>query len=167
MKFIDLSTSSPTLPSMLKDADADTVYLRAGDGRTYTLVAVREEPVRAYVEETSRPLVRTLEHAAGLPAVRLAGYAANIDFWLAEARHWLDVAKEYPARFDAFRAAQVRFAQEKGWREPPEVTPSTTATERKEARRAVVSAMTRLADRCLKEGLIDAAERQEVVRALG
>ena len=166
MKFIDLTTSSPPLAAVLRDADADTVYLRAGDGRTYTLSAVREEPVRSYVEDSARPLVRTLEHAAGLPAARLAGYAANIDFWLAEASGRLEVVKEYPQRYAAFREAQLRYAIDRGWKEPPEVSPSTTAAERNEVRRAVSAAMRRLADRCAKEGLIDEAKRTQVLRAI-
>ena len=167
MKFVDLSLFSPPLPPLLKEADDDTVYLRAEDVRTYTLAAVREEPVRTYVEETARTLARTLEHAAGLPAVRLAGYAANVDFWLAEVRHCLDVIKGYAARYRQFEDAQLTYAEQRGWRSMPEVSPSSTNAERNEARRAVIASMTRLADCCLKEGLIDAAKREQIARALG
>ena len=166
MKFVDLANSSPSLPSLLKDADADTVYLRADDGRTYTLAAVREEPVRTYVEDIARSLSRTLEHAAGLPPVRVAGYAANIDFWLSEALHCLDVIKGYPDRYRHFEDAQLEYAERRGWNSAPDVSPSNTAAERKAARGAVVAALTRLADRCVKEGLIDASKRGQIRRAI-
>ena len=155
------------MSSLLKDADADTVYLRAEDGRTYTLALVGEEPVRTYVEDLARSLVRTLEHAAGLPAVRLAGYAANIDFWLDEVRHCLDVIKGYADRYRQFEDAQLEYAERRGWKAMPDVSPSSTAAERAEARRAVIAAMTRLMNRCLKEGLIDDAKREQVMRAMG
>jgi hypothetical protein len=36
---------------------------------------------------------------------QLAGQVANLDFWLAEARHWLDVIDGYRPRFERLKAA--------------------------------------------------------------
>jgi hypothetical protein len=66
----------------------------------------------AYVEEISLALIRTLEHASFHKGVRLAGYAANADFWAAEVRHALDCIEGYQSRFEAILRelqSQLRF----------------------------------------------------------
>ena len=42
-----------------------------------------------YMEELSDALLRVLDHCAQLDRRRLAGYAANIDFWVSERQHRL------------------------------------------------------------------------------
>jgi hypothetical protein len=69
--------------------------------------------------------------------------------------HYLAVSRGYPQRYKALRKAQHDHAKAKEFASALEVSPTTTDAERKEARRAVIAAMTRLVNRCHKEGLID------------
>lgn len=121
-----------------------------------------------YIERLCDALADVLTHAATGTKDRLAGYVANFDFWVAEAEHCLLLVKEYEERFHRFQAAQQRVAsgqplnwdERGGWFPPPtEIKRSASSSERKEARRKVVSAMAKFLNRCAKDGLIDEATR--------
>ena len=120
-----------------------------------------------YVDRLCDALADVLTRAAGGTRDRLAGYAANFDFWVGEATHCLSLVKGYGERFDRFRQAQQQAAtdniawdERSGWSPPPKnVSPSASWNDRKEGRRKVVSAMAKFTTRCAKEGLITEAER--------
>ena len=67
--------------------------------------------VSQYLEETCGALTRVLNHACQLHAHRLAGYAANMDFWMAEVRHCLDLVAGYGPRFDKLKKATKEFGE--------------------------------------------------------
>jgi TRAP-type C4-dicarboxylate transport system substrate-binding protein len=110
-----------------------------------------------------------LERAAGGSADRLAGYAANVNFWIDEAEHCLRVIDGYEDRFIRFQEAQQGIVasrgpmkwDERGWRSPSSEThPTSTPDDLKRARRRVVGAMAKFLDRCVKEQMIDQKQRQ-------
>ena len=126
------------------------------------------DPSDTYIERLCDALADVLERAAGGTKDRLAGYVANFDFWVDEAAHCLLLIKEYDDRFHRFQEAQQRvdaggwpnFDERSGFVPPPrDVKRSSSWNERKEARRKVVSSMSRFLNRCAKDGLIDEAKR--------
>jgi hypothetical protein len=68
----------------------------------------------AYIEDVALALIRVLEHAALHKDIRLAGYAANIDFWANEIRHCKDCIAGYEGRFQRMKEARIEFANVKG-----------------------------------------------------
>jgi hypothetical protein len=110
-----------------------------------------------YIERLCDALADVLSRAASGTKDRLAGYAANFDFWVDEADHRLRLIKEYDERFKRFREAQERVNTVQWLNYDLERTSSWN--QRKEARRKVVGAMAKFITRCTKEGLIDEAQR--------
>jgi hypothetical protein len=51
-----------------------------------------------YLQELCDSLCRVLDHCAQLDRRRLAGYVANIDFWVAEIQHRLNLVEGYVSR---------------------------------------------------------------------
>lgn len=95
---------------------------------------------------------------------QLAGHVANLDFWLAEVHHSLDVLDGYNKRFVRMKAGQDKYVEEHKtteffkddpsiqWKaEPPRRMPDS---ELKESRRTLCEAVYRLLVRCCKEGII-------------
>jgi hypothetical protein len=96
---------------------------------------------------------------------QLAGQVANLDFWLGEVRHCLEVIDGYNKRFERLRTAQIRYVevhQTTEWplgdtefpekASPPGRIPDA---ELREARRALREAAYRFLVRCFNEGFID------------
>ena len=84
----------------------------------------------AYCEDISLALIRVLEHASFHKGVRLAGYAANIDYWAAELRHALDCIAGYDLRFRALVEARVACAKKLNVEiDPSWITPTITGAE--------------------------------------
>ena len=61
----------------------------------------------AYSSELTDLLTAQLKRFASLNRHQLAGHVANLDFWLGEARHCLDVIDGYWPRFRRLKAAQA------------------------------------------------------------
>jgi hypothetical protein len=59
----------------------------------------------AYIRDIADSLARVLEHGTTLSPHRVAGYAANAEFWLIEVEHCFGVLDGYSKRFRAMRAA--------------------------------------------------------------
>ena len=68
----------------------------------------------SYLSDITEPLIRTLQHFAGLPVHQLAGHAANFDFWQAEFAHRIQAIDSYQGRFKQLKKAQGDFAKEYG-----------------------------------------------------
>jgi hypothetical protein len=120
--------------------------------------------VMSYTEEIVRPLIETLSKTAGLPTFQLAGHIPNLAFWMAEARHALDVIDGYPKRYTDMVAAQAQYdidypdgAQSRKHHEydyqPPKLALSPAVRER--LKRELLRAANRVIDRCLKEGFLN------------
>src|SRR5213080_124265 len=68
----------------------------------------------SYLSDITEPLIKTLQHLAGLPVHQLAGHAANFDFWQAEFAHRTQAIDSYQRRFKQLKKAQNDFAKEYG-----------------------------------------------------
>lgn len=83
-----------------------------------------------YVEDICLALIRVLEHAVFHRDVRLAGYAANAQFWAGEIRHAIDCLAGYQLRFAKMKDARTAAANEKKRElDPAWITPSLTEAE--------------------------------------
>ena len=98
---------------------------------------------------------------------QLAGQVENLNFWLAEVHHALDMIDGYGVRFVRLHAAQERYVathnvtmSEVGptgvnERSPTEVR-RIPDRDLQKARRALVEAASRFLERCVAEGLLSA-----------
>ena len=131
-----------------------------------------------YASDVARLVADQLNRLVTLNPHQLAGQAANLDFWMAESRHALDVIDTYPERFRRLKAAQARYVSEHGTSEfnldapyrtqgapaPPRPVPSA---ELQDSRRALCEAVARLLARFRKEGLVDDAAVAAASERLG
>ena len=67
----------------------------------------------SYPIEISKALTETLARFVSLNAHQLAGHAANLDFWLGEVKHCIEVIEGYRRRFEVMKAAQMAYVAEK------------------------------------------------------
>ncbi len=67
-----------------------------------------------YLFDITEPLIKTLEHFAGLPKHQLAGHAANFEFWRSEVEHRIQAIDSYGKRFRRLKEAQARYVKAHG-----------------------------------------------------
>jgi hypothetical protein len=132
-----------------------------------TTGSVAQIPV-PYIEHICTPLIETLSHSAGLPANQLAGHAANLDFWISEARHCLTVIDGYQERFDRLRTGQAEYEKEHDvvGMTPP-LRRGAKDQKRKELRRVVCESVERFLARCHREGLLSERDLEAALASLG
>jgi hypothetical protein len=113
----------------------------------------------------ARLVTDQLSRFVTLRPYQLAGQAANLDFWLAQVRHALEVIDGYGVRFVRMEGGQQQYAAahdtklsevgpagvEERTPPPPRRIPDR---ELRQARRALVEAATRFLERCRAEGLV-------------
>jgi hypothetical protein len=114
----------------------------------------------SYSEHVAKVIADQLERFVTLNQHQLDGHVANLDFWIAEARHALEVIDGYQERFRRQKAGQeeqktmvpMLFEPDiKLLPEPPRRLPDTSL---REARRSVVDATYRFLVRLCNYGLI-------------
>lgn len=107
-----------------------------------------------------------LSRFATLNPHQLAGQAANLDFWLSQVRHALDVLDGYGVRFVRMEAAQEHHVDThpSSGAVPPRRVPDR---ELRKARRELTEHAYRFLARCLKEGLIPEPQLQAACTSLG
>jgi hypothetical protein len=66
----------------------------------------------SYLEQVAKVLADQLERFVTLNRHQLAGQAANLDFWLGETRHALDVVGGYHERFRRLKEAQTNYVND-------------------------------------------------------
>jgi len=118
-------------------------------------------PAAPYVPSVTESLIVTLEYQSGIEPPELAGYAANIDFWMSEVRHRLALIDGYPQRFRVFAEAaggQHRKMGESGSRPAPNLTEGIL----EELRRRLVRATARWIAHVSRHGLIEIAAADEL-----
>jgi hypothetical protein len=112
-------------------------------------------PRVSYLDGICAPLVRTLKHSAGLPVRQLAGHAANVDFWVSEAKHCLAVIDGYQNRFERLRAGQAKYEKKhNAVGKTPPIQRGAKYNARQECRRSVCEAIEAFLTRCHREGLL-------------
>ncbi len=123
-------------------------------------------------------LAEQLGRLATLNRHQLAGHVANLDFWLGEVRHCLEVIDTYGQRFKRLKSAQnthvsahgtIEFSLEdpcctQSAPEPPRRVPHA---ELQQARRTLTDAMYRFLLRCHREDLLDEAAVRSSCSDLG
>jgi hypothetical protein len=65
-----------------------------------------------YLFDIADSLGRVLKHAGSLAPHRLAGYAANGEFWLGEVEHCFAVLDGYQKRFYSMRHATTAYSSQ-------------------------------------------------------
>jgi hypothetical protein len=120
----------------------------------------------AYSSDITETLTFQITRFVTLNRHQLAGHVANLDFWVAEVRHCLDVIDGYNRRFEQMKAAQSKHIFEhktvefsfddpcctQGRASPPTRVPSA---ELGEARRNLCDATYRFLVRCFNERFIE------------
>lgn len=118
----------------------------------------------SFSEDLSKVVSDQLARFVTLNRHQLAGHVANLDFWLDQARHVLDVLDGYEPRFRRLKSAQDAHVAEqqiaasfpgdpdiKGKPTPPRRVPDTA---RREARLAVTESAYQFLLRCYRDELI-------------
>src|SRR3954471_16769776 len=104
----------------------------------------------SFSEHMAKVVADQLERFVTLNRHQLAGHVANLDFWVAQARHALEVIDGYQERFRRLKAGQAEYVTAhqttvsspldpdiKGPPDPPRRVPDASL---RDARRAVVDA---------------------------
>ncbi len=132
----------------------------------------------AYSSEIAGTLAGQVARFVTLNRHQLAGLVANLDFWIAEVRHCLDVIDGYPRRFERMKAAQMNHVSEHGTVEysldDPSITRGRAAPPRRvpggelgDSRRQLAEATYRFLVRCCREGFIDEDRLRRTCDGLG
>jgi len=122
----------------------------------------------SYIEDQTNALTQVFDRAVELKSYRLAGYAANVDFWGEEIKRCLSNIDRYPHRFqrlvDAVEAyrhdpLQVRSGLpadlDQGYDSHASSTPAITDSDRARLRERLAKSASRFLIRCLTAELID------------
>ena len=135
----------------------------------------------AYSSDIANIVADQLAKLVTLNRHQLAGQVANLDFWLGEVRHCLEVIDGYNRRFDQLKAAQknyvtkhrtVEFDTGKPWcsgnlERPASKVRRVPDDELSEARCKLCDATCRFLVRCCKEGMIPESVLLENCAQLG
>ena len=137
----------------------------------------------SYSAEICRTLRETLDRFVTLNPHQLAGHVANLDFWLAEVRHCSDVVEGHRDRFEAMKAAQMRYVDDKHTTEIhfdtvcecPDCSPRERAEPPKripkeqlmDSLRNLRDTTYRLLVRCYHAGFIDEARFRQSAESVG
>ena len=126
----------------------------------------------SYVEDITETLIGTLNHTGGLRVQQLAGHAANLEFWVGEVKHALDVIDGYGERFKNLREGERNAAERIGpivdiFRPGKPLRPGASDHELKELRRRLIDSVSRVLRRCYEEELVSETELDEYGERLG
>ena len=122
----------------------------------------------SYAIEIGVALVNVLKHACDGSNEYFAGYAANRRFWVAEARHCLDVITGYDERFQRMTEASKAFRGPKfDWPTIPIERRSTRSTDLSAMRQTLLDSMRRFLARCQKLFPQDAQAIDRDAKSLG
>ncbi|RYE38757.1 MAG: hypothetical protein EOP21_11685 [Hyphomicrobiales bacterium] len=122
--------------------------------------------VMPYVDDITEPLIVTLTQTGGLPARQLAGHAANLEFWVGEVKHAIDVIDGYGERFKKLIDGERIAAERIGplfhpFRTQRPVRPGIGDHELKELRRRLTDSAHHVLGRCYREGFVSETEIKE------
>ncbi|QDT47646.1 hypothetical protein Pan258_16820 [Symmachiella dynata] len=122
----------------------------------------------SYVDDVSLSLAHVLDQAAFHKDARLAGYAANLDFWVEEIRHCLDVLAGYQQRFNRLVDARREFALERNVElDQAWITRTTTDDELQKLEQRVKSSAQNFLKVCCATSWIDHVKQCEIEAYLG
>lgn len=132
----------------------------------------------SYSTELTRLVADQLSRFVTLNRYQLAGHVANLDFWLAEVRHCMEVVDGYGKRFQRLKTAQAKHIAEHHTTEfaldDPCCTQQMPAAPRKipdrefrDLRLALCDATRRFLLRCCREGFIEEGVLRQAFANLG
>ncbi len=132
----------------------------------------------SYSSEVANLIASQLSRFMTLSRYQLAGQAANLDFWLSEARHAVEVIDRYGQRFEQMKSTQNRYVSEHetlahdsrdefSKPKPPDPPIRVSDVELKQARRAVTDTAYRFFVLCTNEGFITESRLREACDNLG
>lgn len=132
----------------------------------------------SYSSEMANLIAKQLARFVTLNRHQLAGQVANLDFWLDQVRHGLNVIDGYEQRFNQMRTAQHRYVEEHRTvqftpgAEFPDATPAdqprrVSDVKMKDARRAMTVAAYRFLVRCCNEQFITEQKLRQLCEGLG
>ncbi len=130
----------------------------------------------SFSEKLARVVADQLERFVTLNTHQLAGHVANLDFWIAQARHVVEGIDGYEPRFRRLKAGQDQYVVEHQtetyllddayirWKadSPQRVAHSSL----RDARRAVTDATYRFLVRCCNEQLIPEEQLRDICKSL-
>jgi hypothetical protein len=131
----------------------------------------------SFSENMAKVVADQLTRFVTLNRHQLAGHVANLNFWLAQARHALEVIDGYQERFRRLKAGQAEYVAKhqvtvsspidpdiKGPPYPPSRVPDATL---RDARRSVVDATYGFLVRLHNYGLIPESQLRSACSSLG
>jgi len=128
-----------------------------------------------YFYNLGESLARVLDGASRSQPEMLAGYMANIEFWLAEYQHVVDLSNGYEARFAAMKLARDAYRAEHGSPHnrddcgfPREdLTPGDPPHDRRVMLNRCRDLLGKMTERALKLDIVDFAQHDEIMERLG
>jgi hypothetical protein len=132
----------------------------------------------AYTTEIANILAENIERFATLNPHQVAGHVANLDFWLGEVRHCLQVIDGFSKRFETMKTAQMNYVVEHHTKQfcldDPCCTEATASLptriperEMKDAKQRLRDATYRFLVRCHKSGFINEDTLREAADSIG
>jgi hypothetical protein len=131
----------------------------------------------SFSENIAKVVADQLARFVTLNRHQLAGHVANLDFWVAQVRHALDVIDGYSERFRKLKVGQAEQVARyqtttfqlndthiKGTPSPPKRVADSAL---REARRSVTEATYQFLIRCCKDGLIPESQLRATCESLG
>jgi len=126
----------------------------------------------SYSSDVAVLLAKQLTRFATLNRHQLVGHLANLDFWLSEVAHSLQVLDGYNVRFEQLKNAQAKYTAEHKTiefalddpcciRGPVAGPKRAPAGDLKDGRRQLCDSLCRFLSRCFKEKLIDESALRE------
>jgi hypothetical protein len=124
---------------------------------------------RSYLKSQTEALAQVLNHATELKAHRLAGYVANLDFWLGEITRTMSNIDGYEQRFQRMRQATASFVATHPGQHGSDNRTTKVVKDKdlKELRSILQQSTTRFILRCLNSGLIDLDCVEDAEKKLG
>lgn len=127
-----------------------------------------------YVKNIGSSILGAIDSVPSAQPAQVAGYWANIDFWLVQFRHLLAISAGYDHRLDQMKSAHDRYLHQHGgphnrdeFGQPMQAATSTTsAAERKRIVGAVRTSLTRVADRALDLSIITITKYDDFIERL-
>jgi hypothetical protein len=110
----------------------------------------------SYSQHVAKTVSDQLERFVTLNDHQLAGHIQNLDFWIGEVRHALDVIDGYQDRFGKLKAGQVAAA--------PDLLRRVPDSQLRDARRAVVDSLYRFLIRLWKARLLTESRLRSICR---
>jgi len=129
----------------------------------------------SYSEHVAKVAADQLERFVTLNRHQLAGQTANLDFWIAEARHALAVIDGYQERFRRLKNGQAEYVRAHdtiAWPGDPEITTQPDPPRRvpdaslRDARRSVTDALYRFLLRLCHDGLVTESRLRSICKEL-